>query len=227
MPPQNWKKKRCAYGATAMVDVIRISTDENPIEEARREWLVTNGLGGFASAAISGEITRRYHGFLIAALPAPLGRIVMLNDVETSIERPDGSVARIHDAGRFIGFTLAMGLPSWRYEIGGLILEKSVVMPARHNIVHITFRIIEGEGPVRLRLYPFINFRRLEAAVDESLAANYAITAQGRRYEVTSSPDIPALRLMMSGCENATFTANGGRRRECTFATEGQRGYEA
>ena len=210
-----------------MVDVIRISTDENPIEDARREWLVTNGLGGFASAAISGEITRRYHGFLTAALPAPLGRIVMLNDVETSIERPDGSVAALHDAGRFVGFTLAMGLPSWRYEIDHMTIEKSVVMPARHNIVHITFRIIKGDGPVRLRLFPFINFRPLEAAVDQSLASNYAITAQGQQYEVTSNPGLPPLRLMMSGCENPTFTADGGRRRECVFPTEAQRGYES
>ena len=210
-----------------MVDVIRISTDENPIEDARREWLVTNGLGGFASAAISGEINRRYHGFLIAALPAPLGRIVMLNDVETSIERSNGSVAALHQAGRFVGFTLAMGLPSWRYEIDHMTIEKSVVMPARHNIVHITFRIIKGDGPVRLRLCPFINFRPLEAAVDQSLASNYAITAQGQQYEVSSNPGLPALRLMMAGCENPTFTADGGRRRECVFPTEAQRGYEA
>src|SRR3954454_13165025 len=108
-------------------EVLRVIRDENPTTDAHREWLVTNGLGGFASAAISGEITRRYHGFLIAALPAPLGRIVMLNDVETSIERPDGSIAGVREAGRFIGFTLAMGLPSWRYQIDGLILEKSVV----------------------------------------------------------------------------------------------------
>jgi hypothetical protein len=43
----------------------------------RREWLVTNGLGGFASGTVSGVVTRRYHGLLIAALPAPLGRFVM------------------------------------------------------------------------------------------------------------------------------------------------------
>ena len=55
----------------AMVDVIRVSLDDNPTPDARREWLVTNGLGGFASATISGEITRRFHGSLIAALPAP------------------------------------------------------------------------------------------------------------------------------------------------------------
>ena len=45
----------------------------------RREWLVTNGLGGYASGTVAGVVTRRYHGLLVAALPAPLGRYVMLN----------------------------------------------------------------------------------------------------------------------------------------------------
>jgi predicted glycogen debranching enzyme len=210
-----------------MVDVIRVSRDENPVAEARREWLVTNGLGGFASATISGEITRRYHGFLIAALPAPLGRIVMLSDVEVEIERADGTTANIRETGRFLGFTLAMGLPSWRYEIDGMTLEKSVVMPARHNIVHITFRLIGGERPVRLRLRPFTNFRRLESPVNEALAASYALNVQGELYEVTAGPDLPALRLITMGCDSATFTADGGSRRESLFPAEAQRGYDA
>ena len=210
-----------------MVDVIRVSRDENPVADARREWLVTNGLGGFASATISGEITRRYHGFLIAALPAPLGRIVMLSDVEAEIERADGTTANIRETGQFLGFTLAMGLPSWRYEIDGMTLEKSVVMPARHNIVHITFRSIGGDRPVRLRLRPFTNFRRLESPVNEALAASYALSVQGKLYEVTAGPDLPALRMITVGCENATFTADGGTRRECLFPAEAQRGYDA
>src|SRR5438874_13652804 len=158
LPRLRWRRR-------AMVDVIRASRDENPIPEARREWLVTNGLGGFASATISGEITRRYHGFLIAALPAPQGRLVMLNDLDVAIERPDGSTALLRESGRFLGFTLSMGLPSWRYEIDGITIEKSVMMPARHNITHIGFRLVGGERPVRLRLRPFVNFRRIEDAV--------------------------------------------------------------
>ncbi|MBV9863280.1 MAG: glycogen debranching enzyme family protein [Alphaproteobacteria bacterium] len=210
-----------------MVDVIRVSRDENPVVDARREWLVTNGLGGYASATIAGEITRRYHGFLIAALPTPLGRMVMLNDVEVEIEREAGAFVQIREAGRFVDFTLAMGLPSWRYEIDGIIVEKSVVMPSRHNIVHITFRLI-GEGRrVRLRLRPFINFRPLEAPVSEPLANGYALTARGGLYEVTAGPDLPTLRLTLEGCDGGSFTADGGSRRECFFATEAQRGYES
>ena len=210
-----------------MVDVIRVSRDDNPTPEVRREWLVTNGLGGFASATISGEITRRYHGFLIAALPAPQGRMVMLNDLDVAIERRDGSVASLHESGRFVDFTLTVGLPSWRYEIDGVTIEKSVMMPARHNMTHIGFRMVGGERAIRLCLRPTVNFRRIEAAVSEPLAPGYALTAECERYEIAAGSGLPVLRLMMSGCDGASFTADGGSRRECQFPTEEQRGYDS
>ena len=54
-----------------------------------REWLVTNGLGGYASGTASGVVTRRYHGLLIAALPAPLGRTIMLSQLAERVKFPD------------------------------------------------------------------------------------------------------------------------------------------
>src|SRR5437868_1161049 len=203
-----------------MVDVIRVSRDDTPTPEARREWLVTNGLGGFASATISGEITRRYHGFLIAALPAPQGRVVMLNDLDVAVGRSDGSLASLRDSGRFVDFTLTMGLPSWRYEIDGMTIEKSVLMPARHNITYIGFRLIGGARAIRLFLRPAVNFRRIEAAVSEPLALGYALTADGQHYEIAAGSGLPVLRLMISGCDATSFTADGGSRHECDFMTE-------
>jgi predicted glycogen debranching enzyme len=212
---------------SAVVEVIRVSRDENPVSEVRREWLLTNGLGGFASATISGEITRRYHGFLVAALPAPLGRMVVLNDLDVAIVRADGSVALLREAGRFIDFTLTLGLPSWRYEIDGVTIEKSVVMPAQYNITHIAFRLIDSKGPLRLQLRPLINFRGIEAPVSEPLASGYALTAHGTQYEITAGPDLPVLRLAMTGCDAVAFTADGGSRRDYLAETEEQRGYDA
>jgi predicted glycogen debranching enzyme len=210
-----------------MTDVIRATRDENPVTEVPREWLVTNGLGGYASATISGAITRRYHGFLIAALPPPLGRTVVLNDLDVEIERADGSVANLREQGRFVDFTLKMGLPSWCHEIDGRVIEKSVVLPSGHNIVHVSFRLLGEGGEVRLRLRPFINFRALEAPVGEALASGYALTAQGQQYEITAGPDLPTLRMTVEGSDRATFTADGGSRRECFFELEAQRGYES
>src|SRR5687767_11395022 len=58
-----------------------------------REWLVTNGLGGYASGTVCGIPTWRFHGLLIAALPAPLGRTMMLNHLTEELRLPDGSEA--------------------------------------------------------------------------------------------------------------------------------------
>ena len=63
-----------------------------------REWLVSNGLGGYASGTVSGVVTRRYHGMLIAALPSPFGRVVMLSHVGEQLRFPDGR--RIEIGGR-------------------------------------------------------------------------------------------------------------------------------
>src|SRR5213593_3547499 len=68
-------------------------TDEpDPVLLLTREWIVTNGLGGYASTSVSGACTRRYHGLLISCFPVPTGRIVMLNHFAEEIELPDESL---------------------------------------------------------------------------------------------------------------------------------------
>jgi hypothetical protein len=59
-------------------------------EHGSREWLVTNGLGGYASGTVVGALTRRFHGLLVAALPAPLGRMMLLTHLEERLTFRDG-----------------------------------------------------------------------------------------------------------------------------------------
>src|SRR5438132_10999682 len=101
-----------------------------------REWLVTNGLGGYASGTIAGVAARRYHGLLIAALPAPLGRRVMLNHLSELLRLPDGTTAllggeersggilELPGAAYLTGFRPDWGLPGWRYHRSGTIVEQ-------------------------------------------------------------------------------------------------------
>src|SRR6266496_5322020 len=111
--------------------------------EASEEWLVTNGLGGYASGTVSGAFTRRYHGLLIAALPNPLGRMMMLNGLSERLRLPDRQVLYT-GAGELAGvehehtlpvatFRLDRGLPVWRYEVGEFVLEKRLLLPYRQN----------------------------------------------------------------------------------------------
>src|SRR5450755_2842436 len=90
-----------------------------------REWLVTNGLGGYATGTIAGVCTRRYHGYLISALPAPAGRMMMLNHLTEQVRLPDRRTVQIGgDESATTGldlrgidflreFSLEGGLPMW------------------------------------------------------------------------------------------------------------------
>src|SRR5437016_315610 len=80
-----------------------------PEELATREWLVANGLGGYASGTVAGVVTRRYHGLLIAALPAPLGRVVMLSHVAEEVRLADGRQIEFGGRERFAKGSAAPG----------------------------------------------------------------------------------------------------------------------
>jgi len=130
-----------------------------------------------------------------------------------TVELDDGSVVNLPENGRFLDFTLNMGLPSWRNELKGIVIEKSIVVPSRQNIVHCTFRSLGDGQPVRLRVRPLINFRALEAPVADAPSSGYTLTIQGQRYEVSAGPDLPILRLAIEGAEGPTFTATRRNRR--------------
>src|SRR4051812_36482667 len=75
---------------TDLVRTLERPRDRPPQDPMpRREWLVTNGLGGYASGTVAGVVTRRYHGLLVASLPAPLGRLVMLNHLLERVRLSD------------------------------------------------------------------------------------------------------------------------------------------
>ena len=124
-----------------------------------REWLVTNALGGYASGTIGGAYTRRFHGFLIAALPAPLGRTMMFNHLEEVLEGPDGLCWRLsgdEHGGREVAlpedgileeFAIENGRPVWRFSGDGIRIEKRVLMPHLQNTTYIVYRLLEGPEP--------------------------------------------------------------------------------
>src|SRR5438128_1832777 len=153
-----------------------------------REWLLTNGLGGYASGTVAGVVTRRYHGILIAALPAPLGRMVMLNHLSEVLRLPGGHTVQLggeERAARGIAvpgadylaeFRLESGLPVWRYQVEGFLIEKRILLLHGQNTVQVHYCLVEGDGSLRLKVFPSIHFRPHEAAVDAPLRHPYVLT---------------------------------------------------
>jgi hypothetical protein len=181
-----------------------------------REWLVTNALGGYASGTIGGANTRRFHGFLIAALPAPLGRTMMFNHLEEVLEGPDGICWRLsgdEHGGREVAFpedgileefAVENGKPVWHFSMNGIRIEKRVLMPHLQNTAYILYRLLEGPEGLRLRLRPSLHFRPHEGLVTGQAFDKWRVTLDetGRGMELNHSDDYPPLRLLLFGRES-------------------------
>lgn len=218
------------------IDLARVG-EEDARQMLRQEWLATNGLGGYASGTISGSVTWRYHGLLIAALPAPFGRMVMLNHLAEYIRFPDGRLLQIggeepsqpeesSSINRITEFRLENGLPTWRYEAEGIVLEKYVLFLYGQNTVHVHYRLLSKQECVNLELRPSIHFRGHGEGVDAGPNEGYHLILAGTRYEVTQENFLPRLRMVLHG-DRAAFNYDGGARREIHYRKEAERGYQA
>src|SRR5215510_12582881 len=127
---------------------VTVNPDISEASEGAPEWLVTNGLGGYACGTMTGVVTRRFHGYLVAALPAPRGRTMMLNQLNVTMSTNDGRARLLEqpsaaDAGdalaRLREFRLELGLPVWTLDHHRYVIEKRIIMPHRQNTVMITF----------------------------------------------------------------------------------------
>ncbi len=223
-----------------MGDLIRVLPrrrlpDPESDPHMHQEWLVTNGLGGYASGTVGGAITRRYHGLLIAALPNPLGRMMMLNGLSERLRLPDRTV--VYTGAEELSavppestlaateFRLEAGLPVWRYEVAGFVLEKRLLMPYRQNTVHVTYRLLSGEGKLRIGLRPAIHFRSHDAPVNFDDGHKYTLTVCDDQFEITGAVDMPMLRMQALG-PSAAFTFDRKETSSIPYPTERSRGYQ-
>jgi predicted glycogen debranching enzyme len=210
----------------------------NEDELLDREWLVTNGLGGYASGTVAAVITRGFHGYLIAALPSPLGRMMMFNDLVEHVTLPDGKTVqlggeertdapiKLHGSDFLKDFSLDVGLPTWRYQFDGFILEKVLMLPHMQNTVYINYRILDGEGKLQMTLRPSLNVRPHEAPVSSPITTPYTLVVFEDQYEILAGQNIPPLRMLLHGTGTA-LTIDRLRIQEVLYRIEESRGYAA
>lgn len=203
-----------------------------------REWLVTNGLGGYASGTVSGVATRRYHGLLISALPAPYGRTLLLAHLSEQFRREDGSIVRlggdessssalrVYGADNLESFYLESGIPVWRYRVDDLVLEKRIFMPHGQNTTFINYRLIEGPDEIRLKLLPSVHCRSHDAFVDTPLPEPFTVISCEDRHELKANNDMTPLRMLLHG-ESAAFTLERQHMHEMVYRIERGRGYQS
>jgi predicted glycogen debranching enzyme len=140
-----------------------------PAAEAR-EWLVTNGLGGFASGTASGGMTRRYHGLLIAALQPPLGRNQLVASIDETVRYSGTSYAlathrwasgAIDPQGFLLleSFRLEGATPVWTYALADALLEKRVWMKHGENTTFIQYTLVRAGNALKIDLKTLVNYR--------------------------------------------------------------------
>jgi predicted glycogen debranching enzyme len=202
--------------------------------EPHQEWLIANGLGGYASGTVHGIPTRRYHGLLIAALSNPAGRVMMLNSLIVQVRLPTGRrigvgwAPPIYATGPMLDlveFRLELGLPVWKFSGHGITLEKRVVLSHGTNTAMIWYRLLEG-GPLRLEMRPGVQFRGHDDPVSTTVPDAYPLTCYGARIEVIAPAPFPSLRLHHVG-ERTSFVLEPRAVPDVAYSTEASRGYES
>jgi predicted glycogen debranching enzyme len=181
------------------------SVCRNLDEASRREWLETNGIGGFASSTITGLNTRRYHGLLVAATKPPVGRMVLLSKLEETLVI-DGKRFEL-SCNRYPGVIYPQGylqlkqfrqdpFPVFVYEVEGLELQKSVFMVHGENTTVVQYELRGGgQRACTLELRPLIAFRDYHSLTHENGSINGRLEIEEGR--VMCSP--------YQGCPNLYF----------------------
>ena len=152
--------------------MYRVAIDRaEPLRHLDTEWLLTNGLGGFAMGTVLSTNTRRYHGLLVASMIPPLGRVVALHTVIEQLETPDGPIdlalpqfeLRSKDSRlqttllRFEFDPPARAL--WVYRVGQIVIEKELMLRPWGNIAELSYMVRHAPAAVTLRLRPLVALR--------------------------------------------------------------------
>ena len=133
----------------------------------KTEWIITNGLGGYAASSIIGANTRKYHGLLVAPLTPPARRFLVLSKLDESIEIVNKkyniytNIGKdyVTDGYKYQKYFEKSEIPVYYYEIEDVKIKKSICMQYGKNTVIVQYNIKNGEYNSKLTLAPVVNFR--------------------------------------------------------------------
>ncbi len=147
---------------------MEYAKDKMSLEEGiKREWIITNGLGGYCSSTIIGANTRKYHGLLVAPLTPPARRHLILSKLDESIQT-DGKKYNLYtnmcknyisDGYKYLQSFKKDYIPVFEYEVAGINIKKSICMEYRKNTVVLVYEIKNNDKDSILTLAPIMNLR--------------------------------------------------------------------
>ncbi len=215
-----------------MAIVFDHNVTQNLGEAIGREWLETNGLGGWASSTIANVHTRRYHGLLVAATQPPVGRVVLLSKLDETLMRGDvrrdlGSnvyPGAVHPQGyrHLTAFTKDL-FPTFTYAVDDIVLEKCVAAIFGENTTVILYRVLEAAEPFQLALRPFIAGRDYHSLVQANDAIRHQSVYDGHIWSYQPYAHLPALFMNVPG---ATYSDHTDWYYRFEYLKEKQRGQD-
>ncbi|WP_031435553.1 amylo-alpha-1,6-glucosidase [Methylomarinum vadi] len=196
------------------------------------EWLVTNGIGGFACGTVAETNTRRYHGLLMAALSPPTGRVLLVSKLDVAacyLKRRYDLFSNVFADGTIApkGFTLLesfrldQGLPVWRYAIADALIEKRVVMQPGSNTTLATIEILRASAGISFDLTPLCAYRDYHGLEQGELAP--AIHQIQGGFEVIAFPGAKVYRVV---CDRGEYIPGFFWYRYFKYRQETQRGLD-
>ncbi len=199
----------------------------------QKEWLVTNGLGGFASSTVLGINTRKYHALLIAAFNPPIDRRVLLTRLDEEIVI--GNEAYSTEANEFKWGIKPQGyhfltdfwlspFPVYAYNLNGVRLQKTLFMPHRKNATVVSYEVANPhENEVSVRVTPTVNSRHFHSLTNKNYL-DWSFVQKPLDRGVIIQPSVPLSTLILSSTKGQYFSGGGEWVREMYLRVDASRG---
>lgn len=200
------------------MELPRIVFSQNDLsvfdESIRKEWLITNGLGGYASSTVLGINTRKYHGLLVAALRPPGERTVCLSKLDEDVEVNDSNYRLgandfrngVYPQGYlFLKEFSVSPFPSWRYQASSVEMQKTVLLPFEKNVVVAVYSVKnQADKDCHIKIYPLTCFRHFHYVINRKTSP-VEVNQENKEKEVTLTFNNPQATLIARAF-NGTFT---------------------
>lgn len=208
-----------------------IKSDVNLKKGLQREWLITNGIGGYASSTVIGANTRKYHGLLVAALTPPALRFLILSKLDESIEIGNdkynlySNVGKdfVADGTKYLESFEKDYLPVFNYKVKNIQIQKTICMQYGKNTVVVNYHIKNADKDIKLVLAPLLNYRDFHTInSNHKFTLNQEITKNKVKVIIDGEKKTP---IYMNASEGKYFEHNNDRFNNMYYAEEEKRGF--
>ena len=207
--------------------------DEEVKKSLKRDWIITNGIGGFCSQSALGCNTRKYHGLLIAPLTPPARRFLILSKLDESIETngtkynlfTNMANGEISEGYKYLVDFKKEYIPIFTYKVENIIIKKFICMDYGKNTVVVYYQIKNQNAEAKLTLAPVVNFRDFHS-INKDHQFNVEQSHSGNKVRIVldKNSETP---IYMNCSDGRYFKHIDDTFRNMYYLREEERGFEA